>query len=252
MPPLKISVTMLTKNSARELARVLDSVRDFDEVVILDSGSTDATLDIARRFSNTRIHTARFNGFGPMHNQAVALARNDWIFSLDSDEVVSAELAQELASLALDENAVYSIPMHNYYNGKWIRWCGWYPDRHVRLFHRKKTGFTEAEVHEAVMTQGLREVALTNPVRHYSYSCVADFIAKTQLYSDLFARQYQGKKKSSLGKAVAHGAATFVKCFVVKRGFLGGREGFIISASNAYGTFYKYLKLLEANEKGRC
>ena len=244
-----ISVTILTKNSARHLDPVLDAVRAFDEVVILDSGSSDDTLEIARQFSNVKIHTTRFKGFGALHNEAAALARNDWIFSLDSDEVMTTELVREITSLALDEHAVYSVCMHNYYNGKWIRRCGWYPDRHVRFFHRMKTHFTVNEVHERVLTDGLREIALAGPVRHYSFSCVADFIAKAQLYSDLFARQHQGKKSSSIGKAVRHGIAAFAKSFLIKRGFLDGREGFIVSAANAMGTFYKYLKLMEANEK---
>ncbi|HLZ54846.1 MAG TPA: glycosyltransferase family 2 protein [Verrucomicrobiae bacterium] len=244
-----ISVTILTKNSARHLSEVLHSVRSFDEVVVLDSGSTDDTLDLASRFSNVKIYTTQFKGFGLLHNEAAALARNNWIFSLDSDEVMTSELVQEIGSLSLDEEAVYSICMHNYYNGKWIRRCGWYPDRHVRFFHRRITRFTENEVHERVLADGLREIALAGPVRHYSFSCVGDFIAKAQLYSDLFARQHQGKKSSSIGKAVRHGLAAFARSFLIKRGFLDGREGFIVSAANGMGTFYKYLKLMEANEK---
>jgi hypothetical protein len=112
-----------------------------------------------------------------------------------------------------------------------------------------ETRFTENEVHERILTDGLREIAVAGPVRHYSFSCVADFIAKAQLYSDLFARQHQGKKSSSIGKAIRHGVAAFVKSFLIKRGFLDGREGFIVSTANAMGTFYKYLKLMEANEK---
>ncbi len=248
-----ISVTILTKNSARHLSQVLDSVRLFDEVVILDSGSSDDTLDIARLFPNVKIQETRFKGFGVLHNEAAALARNDWIFSLDSDEVMTPELVDEVAGLSLNQQAVYSVGMHNYYNGKWIRWCGWYPDRHVRLFHRGKTRFTEDEVHERIITDGFREIALAGPVKHYSFSCAADFLTKAQFYSELYAQQCQGKKSSSLGKAIRHAAGTFVKSFLLKRGFLGGREGFVISVGNAVGTFYKYLKLLEANEqKGKA
>jgi len=244
-----ISVTILTKNSARHLFQALDSVRAFDEVVMLDSGSTDDTLAIARQFPNVRVHFTQFKGFGPLHNKAAALARNDWIFSLDSDEVMTPELVHEVTSLALDPHSVYSVAMHNYYNGRWIRSCGWYPDRHVRLFHRGKTRFTEDEVHEKVITNGFREMALAGPVKHYSFSCVADFLTKAQFYSDLFAQQYRGKKSSSLGKAVRHGVGAFVKSFFLKRGFLDGREGFIISVSSFQVTYYKYLKLLETNGK---
>jgi len=244
-----ISVTILTRNSAKHLFKVLDSVRQFDEVVILDSGSSDDTLAIARQFPNVTIHATQFRGFGILHNEATALARNDWIFSLDSDEVMTPDLVREVTSLSLDANAVYSVTMQNYYNGKWIRWCGWYPDRHVRLFHRKKTRFTEDEVHERVIANGCRKIALAGPVQHYSFSCVADFLTKAQFYSDLYAQQHQGKKDSSLGKAIGHAAGAFMKSFFLKCGFLDGREGFIISVSNSQATYYKYLKLLEANKK---
>src|SRR6202142_322498 len=108
-----ISVTILTKNSARHLYQVLDAVRAFDEVVILDSGSSDDTLEIAREFPNVKMHTTRFKGFGALHNEASALARNDWILSLDSDEVMTTELVREITALPLNEHAVYSVCMHN-------------------------------------------------------------------------------------------------------------------------------------------
>jgi len=244
-----ISITILTKNSARHLAKVLDSVRSFDEVVILDSGSSDDTLAITRQFPNVRVFETQFKGFGPLHNEATGLARNDWIFSLDSDEVMTDELVREINALLLDENTVYSVAMRNYYNGKWIRWCGWYPDRHVRLFNRKKSRFTEDEVHERIITNGFQEIALAGPVKHYSFNCAADFLTKAQFYSDLFAQQNRGKRSSSMGKAVRHGIGAFVKSFFIKRGFLGGREGLTISVGNAIGAFYKYLKLLEANQR---
>ena len=247
--PAMISVTILTKDSARHLHKVLHAVRGFDEVVVLDSGSSDETLAIARQFPNVRVYSTQFKGFGPVHNEAAAFARNDWILSLDSDEVITPALVQEIAGLSLDEGCVYSLSMHNFYNGKWIRWCGWHPDEHVRLYHRKRTRFTDAPVHEAVITNGLRKISLGAPVEHYSYTCVADFLTKTQRYSELFAQQHQGKTRSSVAKAIAHGIGAFLKNYVVKRGFLGGREGFIISVTGGVCGFYKYMKLLEANER---
>ena len=244
-----ISITILTRNSARHLPKVLDSVRSFDEVVVLDSGSSDGTLAMARQFPNVKVYATQFKGFGPLHNEAAAMARNDWIFSVDSDEVVTPELAQEIATLLLDEDSVYSVSMRNYFNGRWIRHGGWHPDRHVRLFNRKKTRFTNAEVHEGVITDGLREVALAGPVLHFPYDSVADFLTKTQSYTDLYARQNRGIKSSSLTKAITRATAAFLKSYLLQRGFLEGREGFIIASSHAHATFYKYLKLLEANQK---
>lgn len=244
-----ISVTILTKNSVRYLEEVLDALRSFDEVLIYDNGSIDSTLEIASKFPNVTIKKGAFLGFGPTHNHASSLARNDWILSIDSDEVVTPELAKEIAQLQLDPQAVYSFPRHNYYNGKFIRWCGWYPDRQWRLYNRKTTGFTDAQVHEAIIIKDLRNINLKSPLIHYSYGSHAEFLSKMQAYSDLFAKQNVGKKKSSPCKATLHGFFAFFKAYILKGGWKGGYEGFVISVYNGNTAFYKYLKLYEANQK---
>lgn len=243
---MKISVTILTRNSERLLAEVLKALRAFDEVVIYDTGSTDNTLTIARTYSNVSIHKGSFNGFGPAHNLATSLARNDWILSIDSDEVATSQLVDEISTLQLDPKSVYSIWRQNFFNGKWMRWCGWYPDRQIKLYNRTKTAFSEAQVHEAVITEGLQTITLKHPVRHYPYPDIASLLSKMQHYSTLFAQQHK-EKKSSVWKAIGHAFFAFFKSYILKRGFLGGREGFIISAYNGHTAFYKYLKLLEAN-----
>lgn len=245
----QISVTILTKNSQAYLKEVLDALTAFDEVLICDTGSQDSTLEITRQFPNTKVVERTFSGFGPTHNIASSLAKHDWILSIDSDEVLTPELAKEISLLDLNENSVYSFPRHNEYRGKWIKWCGWHPDRQIRIYNRTKTAFTEAQVHEAIIIKDLKVVELNSPLRHYSYANVADFLTKMQSYSTLFAIQYQGKKSSSLCKAVLHGLFAFIKSFFIKRGFMGGHEGFEISFYNANTAFYKYLKLAEANEK---
>ena len=131
-----ISVTILTKNSRKYLKEVLSAVQMFDEVIIYDNGSTDDTFEIARTFPNVKIVRGDFIGFGPTHNKASSAAKNDWILSIDSDEVVTPEMAKEILSTRLDPDSVYSFPRKNYYNGKWIKWCGWFPDRRVRLYNR--------------------------------------------------------------------------------------------------------------------
>ncbi len=242
-----ISVTILTKNSSQFLAEVLTSTRRFDEVLILDNGSTDDTLTIARSFPNTRICVTEFCGFGPLHNKASSLAKHPWILSLDSDEVLAASSVYEILSTPLDKQCVYSLPRNNYFNGKWIRWCGWYPDRQTRLYNRETTRFTDALVHEAIIKEGLKEIPLHCPIKHYSYSSLADFLDKMQKYSTLFASQYQHKRDSSPFKAIAHGVFAFFKSYILKWGILGGYEGFVISAYNGHTAFYKYLKLYEKN-----
>lgn len=245
-----ITVTILTKNSQKYIREVLEALTSFDEVLIFDTGSTDDTMMIAKQFANVTFHQGSFIGFGPTHNLASSIARNNWILSVDSDEVVTPELKKEIEHLTLQLGHVYSFPRHNYYNGKWIRWCGWYPDRQTRIYNRLETRFTDAQVHEAIITSNLKNIPLKGALKHYSYSNVSEFLSKMQAYSDLFAKQYQGRKSSSVSKAVLHGLFTFFKSYILKRGFMGGREGFEISVYNANTAFYKYLKLLEAN--ARC
>lgn len=244
-----ISVTILTKNNQKHIREVLEAVKDFEEVLIYDNGSEDETLSIAKEFKNVNIVEGPFLGFGPMHNKAVSLTKNEWVLSIDSDEIVTKELLQEIKQLKLDPHSVYSFPRNNYYNGKHIRCCGWYPDRQYRLFHKMHTRFTDAQVHEQVILSGMRHVPLKNPIIHYSYDNVSDFIIKMQHYSDLFATQNQGKKRSSPCKAVLHALFTFFKCYFLKRGIFYGYEGFLISSYNAHTAFYKYLKLYEYNLK---
>ncbi len=245
----KVSVTVLTRNSQSKLKEVLSALSSFGEVLVYDTGSKDSTLDIARAFRNVKIAQAPFAGFGPSHNMASAAASNNWILSVDSDEVVTSELIQEIASLDLDPQSVYSFPRHNAFNGKFIRYCGWYPDRQIRLYHRINTKFSDDQVHERIISEGLRHIALDGAIVHYSYSSISDFLAKMQSYSTLFAEQYRGKRKSSILTAILHGVWAFWRSYLIKLGFLDGYEGFVISAYNGHTAYYKYIKLLEANQR---
>ena len=242
-----ISVTILTKNSARHIAKVLNSVQFCDEVVILDSGSTDNTLAIVATYPNVVVYKSDFLGFGVMHNKASSFARNDWVLSLDSDEVLSSELQLELQSLKLDNKTVYSFPFYNFFNGRIIKACGWYPDRHVRLYNKNITTFTNDEVHEKIIDKNLKCFHLKNHINHYSYDNMSDFLRKLQNYSDLFAVQKSGHRKATVWTAIWHSIGAFVRCFILKRGFLYLPEGFIISSYYAHMAFYKYLKLRESN-----
>ncbi len=242
-----ITVTILTKNNEETLGSVLESVRDFDEVVLLDTGSTDATLELAQIYPNVKVFHSPFIGFGPLHNLAANHASHDWILSLDSDEVLTPELSNEILALNLNPKSVYSFPFDNYFNGKHIKWCGWYPDRHTRLYNKSTTTFTNDMIHEKVQDKGFKEIKLQNPIKHYSYRSISDFLLKMENYSTLFAQQNVHKKKSSLTKALLHGGFAFIKSYIAKRGFLGGKEGYIISLYNGQTTFYKYLKLAYAS-----
>lgn len=245
----KISVTILVKNSGRYIKEVLQALASFDEVLLYDNGSVDDTLDIAEKFHNVRIVKGTFEGFGKTHNKASQQAKNDWILSIDSDEVITEELAKELATLTLEEGTVYSLPRNNYFNGKWIRSCGWYPDRQYRLYNKNKTRFTAANVHEQIEIEGMKHKKLKGALIHYSYATIDEFMEKMRLYSTLFAEQNRGKKRSSPLKAWLHGIAAFLKSYIIKRGIFQGYEGFVISSYNGHTAYYKYLKLFEANSK---
>jgi glycosyltransferase involved in cell wall biosynthesis len=242
-----ISVTILAKDAEKYLKEVLSALMRFDEVVLLDTGSQDSTIAIAKSFPNVVVHTSPFLGFGPSHNLATSLATHDWILSIDADEVVTDALVDEILALTLSSDTVYKVSRHNFYRGKFIKGCGWYPDCPVRLYNRTKTRFSDAMVHEAIITEGFQVKQLKNPLHHYPYSTISDFLAKMQSYSTLFAKQYQGNRKSSLKIALGHACFAFMKSYFLKRGILLGKEGFIISLYNAHTAYYKYLKLDELN-----
>ncbi len=236
-----ISVCILTKNASATLRKTLESVRSFPEVAILDNGSTDDTCAIASTFPNVVIHHSPFIGFGPLRNHLARLASHDWILALDSDEVLSPQLIEELHHLKLDPNLAYLLPRHNYYNNRRIRGCGWENEAVARLYHRDLARFSESQVHESLQASALQK--LRHPLLHTPYRTTSDFLAKMEHYSTLFAQQNRGKKKSSLTKAMIHAAYAFFRSYILKRGIFCGSEGFLISLYNANTTFYKYIKL---------
>ncbi len=241
-----ITVTILTKNAQETLEKTLESVKDFPEVLLYDTGSSDSTIKIASQFPNVTIIKGTFEGFGPTHNRASSCATHDWILSIDSDEELSTALIEEIKTSPLDPLAVYQIQRKNYFNGKWIKGCGgWHPDWVVRLYHREHTQFSDAAVHEKVLTKGLKVVNFKGTITHTPYRRMSDFLSKMQTYSTLFAEQNKHSKRASLFKAICHGWSAFFKSYLFKRGFLSGREGLIISLYNGHTAFYKYLKLAE-------
>lgn len=246
----EIAVTVLVRNSEDSVGDCLRSLSRFPEVVVLDTGSTDRTVAIASIFPNARVFRTDFKGFGPAKNLAASYAERDWILNIDSDEIVTEELAEEILTLELEENKIYDIPRDNYYNERLIRCCGWSPDRVLRLYNRKATTFGENLVHESVTVEGpLETVHLRSPLRHYSFRTAGDLLDKMQRYAALYALQNRGVKKSSPSRAFFHAFAAFLKNYFLQWGFLYGGEGLLISVSNAGGVFYKYIMLYEANKK---
>lgn len=244
-----ISVTILTKNSAAYLAECLSALEAFAEVVIIDNGSTDDTVAIASGFRNVTVYKHPFIGFGPLKNMAVNMASNDWILSVDSDEIVTPELAHEILSLNLNSNIVYEMDRDNYYHRRLICGCGWENDRVERLFNRKSTRYDDKQVHEGLVMNGnLKTELLSGRLNHYPYDNASQLLQKMQQYSTLWAEEYCGQKNASPFKALLYGVLTFLKSYLLKNGWRYGYEGLLISVSNANGVFYKYIKLYEADK----
>lgn len=248
---MKISATILLKGAPKHLSDVLSALMPLDEVLIYDNGAYSEAIETCKRAENARIVEGPFLGFGPTHNKASNLAKNDWILSIDSDEVASPELVAEILSLNYDNCAVYTISRKNRYQGQWIRGSGWWPDRALRLYNKKYTQFSNAYVHESIETAGMRVIPLQNHLNHYSYDSISEFLVKMNSYSDLFASQWAGTKSSSPCKAALHGMFAFFKSYFLKAGFQDGYAGFLISAYNGHTTFYKYMKLYETNLRMR-
>ncbi|KAE9530986.1 glycosyltransferase family 2 protein [Testudinibacter aquarius] len=248
---LPITVTMLVNNSEKYLSQVLTALTDFDEVLLLDNGSTDSTLTIAQRFDNVVVYHSPFIGFGPLKNLAAQQAKHDWIINIDSDEVFPEALINELKTLDLTEtNKAYAILRLNHYRGKVIKTCGWYPDYVKRLYNRTLVTFNDKQVHESLdIPQNVELVKLKQHFLHYSFDGASALINKMQQYTTLFAEQNKFKKRASVFSAITHGVSAFIKNYLLKKGFLDGQDGFVIACANAMGAYYKYIKLMEANQR---
>ncbi len=250
MKKIPISVTMMVKDGERYLNQCLQALQDFDEIVILDNGSTDNSIAIAESFPNVTLYKADFFGFGPMKNDMAEKAKHDWILNVDCDEIFNPELVEEIRQLDLEQvHKAYAISRINHYRGKPIKTCGWYPDYVKRLYNRNEVHFNDKQVHESLdIPKKVKLIRLKGSFNHYSFEGAAGLINKMQKYTTLFAEQQRGRKRASLGGAIGHGLSAFIKSYIFRRGFMDGADGFVISMGNGTGAYYKYVKLYEANE----
>lgn len=247
-----LSAVIIAQDEEARIEACLRSLAFADEIVVVDSGSTDRTVEIARRYTD-RVVSVPWRGFGPQKQAAVALAAHDLVLNVDCDEVVPPELAAELAALqsAPALAAAYALPRRTFLGDKEIRWCGWRPDHIVRLFDRTRAGFTADLVHERVVAQG--EVArCRHPLVHHSFRGFADLVAKLNRYSDLAARQMhaRGRRAGALDAALRP-LVTFARTYLLRLGILDGFEGLEIAVADAVTTFAKYAKLRELGRAAR-
>ncbi len=244
-----LSVVIITKNEASHIGRCLESVAWADEIIVLDSGSEDDTVTICRRYTD-KVYQTDWPGFGIQKQRAVDKAKGDWILSVDADEVVTPELRSEIET-ALQQGQCngYEIPRLSSYCGRQMRHGGWWPDYVLRLFRRDCGQFTDSVVHESIIVQG-QIGRVHSPLLHDAFIDLDEVLHKVNSYSTLGATLlYQRGVRSSLGKAVLKGLWMFIRTYWLKAAILDGRQGLMLSISNAEGTYYKYLKLLELQNR---
>lgn len=242
---MSLSVILITKNEAHHIADCLASVAFADEIIVVDSGSTDRTCEIARTFGAKVHQTDDWPGFGPQKNRALDLATSQWVLSIDADERVTPELAQAIQkAIANPVFDAYRMARLSNFCGRWIKHSGWWPDYVVRLFRNGKARFTAAAVHEKVVANG-ETGTLDGHFLHYPYADLEAMIAKVNRYSSDAARMMHAKGKTTNVFAVAgHAFWTFIRIYILRRGFLDGKEGFILAVTAAAGSFFRYSKLL--------
>ena len=239
-----LSVTVITKNEAHNIEACLRSVAFADELVVLDSGSTDDTVQIALSMGAFVNVNVDWQGFGVQKNRALALTSSEWVLSLDADERVTPQLQAEIqAALSAPVFDVYSFPRISSYCGQDMLHSGWYPDRVTRLFRRDSARFSNDLVHEKIVTtQKIGQ--LKSALLHESFTSLESVLDKVNRYSSAGAQALFAKgRDASLGKALGHGLWAFFRTYFLRLGFLDGRMGLVLAISNAEGTYYRYLKL---------
>lgn len=249
---MNISAVIISKNSEVTIRKTLESLSDFDDVVVYDNGSTDNTISIVKEFKNVNLIKGEFKGFGWTKNQAASFAKHNWILSIDSDETIDEELNQILKTKSLDSHTVYLVSFNNFYKEKKIRYCGWSNQKTKRVYNRSVTSYNDKEVHEDIIPDTMKIELLDGHGNHYSYHSLSQFLLKADRYSTLFAQENAGKRKSSPIYALCNGLFSFFKTYILKFGFLDGYMGLVIAFSHMVTNFFKYMKLYELNQKIKC
>ncbi len=249
IPPVcKLSVTIITRDEEGPISDCLESVRWVDEIIVVDTGSADRTLEICHKYTPC-IYSRPWAGYASTKNAALDLATGDWILSLDADERVSEGLRAEIAALQRQPMAAladgYAVPRRNYLWGRWLRYGDLYPDYQVRLFKRGKGSFNARRVHESVAIDG-RVERLHHPVDHCSYQGLSDIIQRLDRYSDLAALDLRDQGRPFRVTAlIMRPLGRFLRNYVMKQGFRDGIPGLIMAVSYAHSVFAREAKLWE-------
>ncbi|MFH1096144.1 MAG: glycosyltransferase family 2 protein [Candidatus Desantisbacteria bacterium] len=242
---MNISVIIITHNEEKNILACLSSVKWANELLVVDAVSTDNTKKLAEEFG-AKVFQAEWQGYGKQKNYALSLANGDWILSLDADERVTPELAEEIQAVVQNSQMDgYQISRKAYFLCKWIRHSGWYPDYCLRLFRKDKARFVEKPVHEFVELDGKRD-QLKGALLHYTDTCLEHYLHKLCCYTTLAANELVTKnKKASLGDIIIRPLFIFIKMYILKKGWMDGMHGFILAVLSSFYVFVKYAKLWE-------
>ena len=241
-----VSVTIITLNEAEHVGAAVESASWADEVIVVDSGSTDGTLDAARAKGAT-VSTRAWTGYVDQKNHAASLARNDWIFSLDADERIPEALASELRGVLATSPAFngYRVPRVTFHLGRWFRTTDFYPDYQTRLYDRRHARWQGRHVHESVAVDG-PSGQLTSEIEHFAYRDLRDHLDRINTYSTLAARQmHESGRRATVLDLLAHPPAAFLRNYILRRGIMDGTAGLTLSLVNSYSVFLKFAKLWE-------
>jgi len=250
---MKLSVIIITRDGEAFIRRCVESAAWADEVVVVDSGSTDRTVEICRELgAQVHVHTD-WRGHGPQKNRALDHASGDWVLSLDHDEWVTPALRAEVERVlaAPGPHAAFEVPRRSSFCGRDMRHSGWWPDYVTRVFRRDSARFSEDHMHDRVIVQGTLG-RLREPILHEAITDLNQMLAKMNSYSTASAAMLarQGRR-ASLATALGHGSWAFVRTYFLRLGFLDGRAGFMLAVANAEGSYYRYLKLMLLGERAR-
>jgi glycosyltransferase involved in cell wall biosynthesis len=248
---MKISVYIITFNEVEKIRDCINSVLWADEIVVADSNSTDGTIEIALELG-ARVIQIPFNGYGNLRNQAMNQCNGEWIMSLDSDERCTPKVRDEIIEIINNQFLeIYKIPRKNFFMGRWIKHSGWYPNyRQPQLFKKGKMNYTMDAVHEGFISNSNKKIgSLKNSIWQFPFKNTEEVMSKANRYSSLGVKKLQERNvKGTIFKAFLHGFWSFLKHYIFKLGFLDGGPGFVIAFSNFEGTFYRYIKLTEAQK----
>jgi glycosyltransferase involved in cell wall biosynthesis len=240
----EITFVMIVKNAESTIKPTLEALKDWPHIVILDTGSTDKTIELINSYPHITLQKGPFEGFGAARNLATSYAKTSWVFHIDADEIPTGLLLKELSELKLENSFIYEVLRDNYFWNHHMKGCsGWYKDYVGRLYNKHKTKYSSDLVHEKVLDEGLKHKKLNHTLIHKPYKDLKAMIEKMNHYSDLFVNNTS--KQVSIVSPFLHSFFAFFKSYFLKKGWTQGIQGFVISKYIADTAFYKYMKLYE-------